>query len=157
MKENVISTNKDQSITFKVNAAMKNLLIEKAKAAEADMSKYIHQLITDKFSDDAKAERQRQERIKEEERLKREQIIEEYAEFDKATHEQKLDFDHTPVVKPQKLSQTTSEPFNPNWMMLLFWGAVISFIGLFSLLCIKIFSNIKRSEKEEQYEDSENE
>jgi hypothetical protein len=155
MKNKQFNTNKDQSITFKVNTAMKNMLMEKAKKANADLSKYILQIITEKFSEEAKAERQKQEKIKDEERLKRERIIEDYAEFDKATNEQNLNFDHTPTVKSQKAPQTTlSEPITPNWKVLLFFGATISFIGLFSLLYIKVLSNIKRSVKEEQYDDT---
>lgn len=154
MENKQFNTNKDQSITFKVNTAMKNMLMEKAKKANADLSKYILQIITDKFSEEAKAERQKQEKFKDEERLKREQIIEDYAEFDKATNEQNLNFDHTPTVKSQKAPQTTlSEPITPNWNLLLFCGAVVSLISLVILLARKFLSNFKRSEKEEQYND----
>ncbi len=153
MEDKVFSTNKDQSITFKVNTAMKTMLIEKAKVAGADMSKYLHQIITDKFSDEAKAERQKQEKIKADELLKKENALKSYAALDKSEHESKLNFDHTPPIINKKVPTRHTAPGEPlDWKTLSLWGLIIFVVGLFVLLFLWIYRGIKNKANDKKYE-----
>ena len=156
MENNLFNTNKDQSITFKVNSAMKNMLIEKAKATDADLSKYLLQMIIDKFSEEAKAERQKQEKIKEDERLKSEQISQEYANLDKAEHEKKLDFNHTPIVVPKyqiSPANLNKELVQTDWKELSYWGIFLACLSLFGIFCFFLIKSIRNKLNNKKIED----